>query len=233
METSFFGVTGDGIVRAGANTGFDGERVVWLGAIPGVGADFDLVSASALLVACRKISSSTEPYVELLSRLPPWDKTRACSLCFSNSKRFLSASANSAEPPDSWGEPNLVEPFFVNLKSVTSPLVPSVMKDVAADSACVCCDDHIVSKDVFVEEVAVMLVREKDRAMPSKGFLNVGASWSTSGSTGCLPLDVFVNLGELPWVDTSNARFLEFGDGMSELASTRRYTADIVGDGGV
>jgi hypothetical protein len=65
------------------------------------------------------------------------------------------------------------------------------------------------------------------------GVLNVKAPLDTSGPTGCLPFKVFVDLDELSWFDGSNGRFLGFGKGVSGLASTRRCTADLVGDGGV
>jgi hypothetical protein len=48
-------------------------------------------------------------------------------------------------------------------------------------------------------------------------------------------LQVLVNFCELLLCDPSDGRFLGFGDGMGGrgLASTRRCTADLVGEGGV
>jgi hypothetical protein len=90
------------------------------------------------------------------------------------------------------------------------------VKEVAADSAFVCCDDHIVLKDVFADEVAVAVSSGywKDRAMFNDGFLKACSELGTSGLAGCLPLRVFVNFGGLPLLEPSDGRFLGFGDGL-------------------
>jgi hypothetical protein len=202
IETSFPGVTGEGDARAGSKAGSAGDALHRVVHIPGACTAIDLVSASASLVACIKMSSSTEPYDVLLSRLPPCELSRRCSLFFSSSNCSLSIVANPKRS-GCWKDFKLVELFVVSLRSAMSSVAPSVVKDVNAEStttesASVCCEDHVVSKDVFAEEAVTVSARWNDRAMLKEGFWNVGAALATSKFAGCLPLDVLVNLGDLP-----------------------------------
>jgi hypothetical protein len=68
----------------------------------------------------------------------------------------------------------------------------------------------MVLKDVSADEVAVAVSPKcwNDRAMSNDGFLKAPPVLDTSGFTGCLPLKVFVNFGELPLLELFDGRFL-------------------------
>jgi hypothetical protein len=92
-----------------------------------------------------------------------------------------------------------------------------------------------VSKDVFADVEAVGSGRQNDRAISRVGLLKGDMVSGTLVSRGCSPLKVLVDFCELLLCDPSDGRFLEFCDGIGGhgLASTRRRTADLVGEGGV
>jgi hypothetical protein len=71
--------------------------------------------------------------------------------------------------------------------------------------------------------------------MSRNGFFKGDLLSGMRDSCGCSLLKVFVNLRELLSFDPSDGRFLGFGDGADRrrLASTRLFTADLVGEGGV